>query len=135
VLDRLATRIWPLAAAATLVACDGPEDRPARWSYVHTAILRPACATAGCHSQLTAQAGLDLSTRDSAYVYLTGHSCDPTVPGQPPGNYVFPGEPERSRLIYLLRGDGVRTMPPDLPLPEVEIELVERWILEGARCD
>ena len=129
------TRNWIWAAALVAVAaCDGVEDRPASWEYVHTAVIRPACATAGCHSKLTAQAGLDLSTPDSAYVFLTGHACEPT-PGQPPGNYVFPGQPERSLLMYLLRGEGVDIMPPDVPLPAGEIALIEQWILEGAPCD
>ena len=26
-------------------------------------------------------------------------------------------------------------MPPDVPLPDVEIELIEQWILAGATCD
>lgn len=124
----------PLAVA--LLACDSADDRPATWSYVHPAIVAPACATAGCHSRHAALAGLDLSSADGAYTFLTGRICgEPARPIDPPGNYVFAGAPERSQLVYLLRGDQVRVMPPDQPLPEVEIALIERWILEGATCD
>jgi hypothetical protein len=38
--------------------------------------------------------------------------------------------------MYLLLGIEVRTaMPPDRPLPEADVALIERWILEGARCN
>ncbi len=119
-----------------LGACDVPEERPATWSYVHTAILRPGCTTSSCHGTASAAAGLDLSTPTSAYSYLLGRPCDaPTHPQDAPGNYVFPYQPERSRLLYLLRGDRTTIMPPDTPLPDSEIEIVERWILEGATCE
>jgi hypothetical protein len=86
-----------------LAACDDAADRPATWSYVHAAILSPACTTAGCHGKLTAIAGVDLSDREGAYTVLVGRVC---------------GE-----------------MPPDAPLPDVEVEIVERWIDDGAACD
>ena len=124
-----------LTVAAALAACDAADDRPASWGYLHPAVIAPACATAGCHSQLAAQAGVDLSTRTGAYTVLTGRICGEDTPVDPPGNYVFAGSPERSKLMYLLRGDDVRAMPPDQPLADVEIELVERWILEGAACE
>lgn len=124
------------AALAAVSACDTADDRPTDWAYVHTAILRPSCATSACHSRLGAQAGLDLSTSDTAYVFLTGRVCGaPELPGDPVGNFVRPGHPESSQLVYMLRGDGIAIMPPDVPLPDVEIAIVERWILEGATCD
>ena len=43
--------------------------------------------------------------------------------------------PGRSKLMYMLRGEETLQMPPDVPLPEVEISFVERWIAEGAQCD
>ncbi len=133
---------WPtsvtlaLAAAALAAGCDTADDRPASWSYLHTAVSAPACATAGCHSKHAALAGIDLSSVTGSYTFLTGRICgEPPRPNDPPGNFVFAGSPERSKLMYLLRGDNVRVMPPDQPLPAVEIELVERWILEGAPCE
>jgi hypothetical protein len=124
--------LLPLA----LVACDGVDQPLASWSYIHPAIIAPSCATASCHSNPSSLAGLDLSTREGAYAFLVGRTCEaPPHAGDAPGNFVFPYEPERSRLLYLLRGDQSRVMPPDVPLPEVEVSLIERWILEGARCD
>ena len=124
------------ALGLAVVGCDTPEDRPSAWSYVHAAIVRPSCTTAACHSKLGSQAGLDLSTADAAYAVLTGRVCGaPEIPGSPAGNLVLPGHPESSRLMYLLRGEGGAIMPPDVPLPDAEIAIVERWILEGATCD
>jgi hypothetical protein len=73
---------------------------------------------------------------DRGYTYLTGRICgEPVGPGAPPRNYVTPGSPEFSQLVYQLRGAGRDRMPPDGALPEVEIALIERWILEGAPCE
>ena len=74
---------------------------------------------------------------EAAYAILVGHACEaPPSAGAPPRNFVAPGEPERSRLMYLLIGDEVkRQMPPDRALPDVDIDLIEQWILEGATCD
>jgi hypothetical protein len=117
-------------------ACADVDDRPTSWSYVHPAIVAPACATVGCHSAAAATAGLDLSSRTGAYTYLTGRICgEPLQAGSPPRNYVDPGSPELSQLVYQLRGRGRARMPPDAPLPDAEITLVERWIEEGALCE
>ena len=124
------------AASAGLAAC-GEDDRPASWSYIHTAIIAPSCATASCHSEDNAEAGVDLHSIESAYTILVGRACDANnPPGQAQRNFVAPGQPERSRLLYLLIGEEVpRQMPPDRPLPDGDIDLVERWILEGALCN
>jgi hypothetical protein len=112
------------------------DERPADWDYVHTAILRPSCATFACHSAITVQSGLDLSTRDAAYESLVRRPCGSSEPAADErGVNVDPGHPETSPLMSWLRGEYNATMPPDLPLPAVEIEVVERWILEGALCE
>jgi hypothetical protein len=118
-----------------LSACVEAEERPARWSYVYAAVLQPACTTSGCHSKLSALAGVDLSDREGAYNILTGHVCGQLAPGAPPRNYVTPGSSEYSQLIEQLRGENRNVMPPDYPLPAVEVEMVARWIDAGAQCD
>ena len=124
------------AAFAALGAC-GEDDRPASWSYIHTAVIAPSCATSSCHTQENAQADVDLHSIDSAYRILVGRDCDAdNPPGPSDRNFVAPGQPERSALMYLLIGEEVkRQMPPDRPLPPRDINLVERWILEGALCN
>ena len=43
-----------------------------------------------------------------------------------------PYDPAGSRVVNMLRARDAPRMPPDRPLPEADIELVERWILNGA---
>ncbi|HEU0033946.1 MAG TPA: hypothetical protein VFQ53_25130 [Kofleriaceae bacterium] len=125
-----------LSALAGLAACADASDRPSDWDYVFTAIVRPSCATAACHSAITMQSGLDLSTRDAAYESLVRRPCGSTeTPSDPRGVNVDPGHPETSPLMSWLRGSFNQTMPPDLPLPDVEIDAIERWILAGAPCE
>lgn len=131
------SRRFALAALVVLAGCDTLEERPATdWDYIHTAILRPSCATAACHSETTVQSGLDLSTREAAYESLVRRPCGSTeIPTYEHGVNVDPGHPERSALMSWLRGEYTDTMPPDMKLPAVEIEAIERWILEGAPCE
>lgn len=135
--QRTAFTIPSLAVAAALGAgCAESADRPARWSYIHAAIIQPACTTAGCHSGLTALAGVNLSGREGAYTILTGRICGAPDQGiEPPGNFVRPFSAASSRLYHMLVGDNTDRMPPDTPLPDAEVELVARWIDEGAACD
>ena len=128
---------WLALAAVLAIGACGEDDRPASFEYIHTAILAPSCATASCHTEAVSQAGIRLHTVESAYTMLVGRPCDgDNLEEQAPRNFVDPGHPERSPLMYLLRGDEVRrAMPPDRLLPDPDIELIERWILEGASCN
>jgi hypothetical protein len=128
-----------LALLSILVigAC-GEDDRPASWSYIHGAIIVPSCTTSSCHNEYVSQAGVQLQDREGAYTILLGATCEPDQPDEAPttGNLVVPGSPESSRLMHLLIGDDVRrAMPPDRPLPDADIDLIETWILAGAPCD
>lgn len=79
---------------------------------------------------------MDLATPTSAYAFLTGRTCNaPSIPGEPDITYV-------TRFLDVLDGNGIRSngesgllMPPDQRLPDVEIELFERWYAAGAPCD
>ncbi len=129
-------RLVALALLGVAGGCLDSEPRPARWGYLHTAIILPACTTAACHSGMTAIAGVNLTGREGAYTILTGRICgEPIKPQDPPRNYVTPFSAEYSTLIHQLRGEDRAVMPPDSRLPETEIELVERWIDAGAPCD
>lgn len=132
----LASILGLLGVMVVASGCDDPEDRPASFGYIHTTIIAPSCATSNCHSDLTATAGLRFDTIEGAYAAITGIVCaEETPPGQPPGNLVRPGQPESSQLVHQLRGLERNRMPPDTPLPEADILLIEKWILEGAQCD
>ena len=127
----------------------GQDHRPATWEYISPIILQPACASGSCHSPSAAVAGIDLSTPDRGYVSLTElwvwivdpkgtpeQGCrvmDGTVLCQRDHRgLVVPYVPSQSRLVNLLRGQDAPRMPPDRPMAEGDIELVERWILNGA---
>jgi hypothetical protein len=114
--------------------CSGTDERPADWSYIHAAIINPNCTTSNCHNTMTARAGLDLSDPDGAYEVLVGAACGDPVGGAT-RNYVDPGRPETSQLIYMMRSGEIDRMPPDIALADPEIDLVETWIREGAPCD
>ena len=137
--------ILPLLLAA---GCSTGDDRPAAWGYISPAIFQPACATSSCHSRGVAQSGVDFSDPDRGYASLTeSWFVDPmgttddgcqawkaqdtlVCPGNP---FVIAYDPGQSRLVSMLRARGTSRMPPDRPLPEVDIRLVENWILDGAR--
>ena len=126
--------LWGWAMAVAVAAgCGGIDDRPARWSYISPAIIQPACATASCHSAQAKIANVQLDTVATGYCALVGPSAANTTCRL--AGFVFPGNPLRSKVIHLLRADEVRRMPRDAPLPDADIELIERWILAGAKDD
>jgi len=115
------------------------DDRPATWSYVSTAILQPSCATANCHSALAQRASVDLSTREAGYRSLVDRHfviARDSVLGDA-GTPVLTDDErvERSQVINLMHAQGNLRMPPDMPLPETDIQLVASWIRNGAAKD
>ena len=127
-----------LALSVVVVgACGGEETRPATWSYISPAIIQPNCATGSCHSRAAAVAGLDLSESEVGYKGLTAQKLPidragaPKTPEQP-RPLLIPGNPDQSRIMNMLRGIGANRMPPDRPLAEADIDLIETWILKGA---
>jgi len=137
-----------LVFAGALAGC-GTDNRPPTWEYVSPIIFQPNCATASCHSRAAAVSGLDFSDPDRGYVSLTQlwvWIVDPT--GTPDNGcmvmrgtnvcqrnqrpLVVPFVPSQSGVVNVLRAQGSPRMPPDRPLAEGDIELVERWILRGA---
>jgi hypothetical protein len=115
-------RMWIMRVLllVALAACSAdPLERPATWSYLHPAIVAPSCATSSCHSGLVETAGFAFDDRESSYARLLEL------------RFVVPGDPT-SALIPLLEGDERTRMPPDAPLPQADIDLVSRWIEEGA---
>jgi hypothetical protein len=139
-------------AALISAGCGETDARPPQWAFIAPAIIAPNCATASCHSRGAAEAGLDLSEPDVAYRSLflqTAQFRIPASPTIPPEckldkgamvcrtgrAIVVPCHPDHSRLVNMLRGRGAQRMPPDRPLPIGDIELIEQWILQGAKQD
>jgi hypothetical protein len=120
-------RTLAAVAAVNLLAtagCGGATDvRPAQWSFISVTITEPSCATVNCHSAVSQRAGLDLHAREIGYYSLVN------------GIYVIPGAPAQSSLVDWLSTNGPLRMPPDSPLPPDDVQLIERWISEGALND
>jgi hypothetical protein len=126
----LARALWFACALSGLLAalgaagCGGTtDDRPAKWSFIAATIIEPGCATVSCHSPVAQRAGVDLSARDVGYHALLDR------------HFVFPSDSASSSVMYLMHAQGSIRMPPDLPLPEVDIALIGKWIDSGASND
>jgi hypothetical protein len=113
------------AAAAALIGCGGTtDDRPAKWSFISATITEPSCATVNCHSEVANRASVDLHDRATGYRDLVDR------------RFVIPGDQtSSSTLLYLMRGQGSLRMPPDSPLPEADILLIDAWIKNNAPND
>ena len=124
---RLACLAVVAAALSSVVSgCNGTtDDRPPKWSFISATIMEPSCATVNCHSAITHQGGVDLSAREIGYQTLVSNSGGKTY-------YVYPGYPQYSPVVNLMNAEGSIRMPPDNPLPQADIQLIESWIADGA---
>ncbi len=113
-------------AALGLGCGSATDDRPATWSFISATIIEPSCATVNCHSAVAQRAGVDLHDRATGHKALVDR------------HFVVPSDqsvPRMSALLYLLNGQGALRMPPDGPLPEADIDLIDKWIAAGAKND
>jgi hypothetical protein len=140
-----------LVTCGFAASCGSTDGRPPEWAYISPVILQPNCATVSCHSRASAVAGLDFSDPDRGYIsltrlkfqivdqYATGDDCrrsaGTVVCERSYRPLITPFDPAQSRLVHLLRHRTPPRMPPDRPLFEADIRLIETWILLGARKD
>jgi hypothetical protein len=104
------------------------------FSAIVAQVLVPRCASTACHAAGATPPQLDAA---GAYAALVG------VPsGQSSLAFVQPGAPERSYLVFKLRGDAASAggsvatiMPTDGALSPSEIAAIEAWITNGAPND
>ncbi|MGE0395162.1 MAG: hypothetical protein AB7T06_00445 [Kofleriaceae bacterium] len=96
------------------MACGTTDDRPATVEVVSLEILAPSCGAVQCHSTTTRLEGLAFDTLDEAKASM--------------------------RRLDVRAGDGgellevilENEMPPDSPMFENDIHLIEAWIDAGA---
>ncbi|MEO6773482.1 MAG: hypothetical protein ABI467_10745 [Kofleriaceae bacterium] len=108
-----------LVFAIVLAACGTPDSRPATVEVVALEILAPSCGQVQCHSTTTNQSGYAFDTLAAAKVSLR--------------SLVGTGGGDRHSLLEVLTSTGDKRMPPDAPLDDDDIALVEAWIHAGAQ--
>ncbi len=119
-------RLAAVAAVLSLfaVGCGGAyEPRPmdSHWSFISATIMEPSCATVNCHSAISQRSAVDLHDPASGYKSLVG------------GLFVIPFHADQSSLtnVWLTSAAPLR-MPPDNPLPDVDVQIITEWINAGA---
>jgi hypothetical protein len=112
-------KILPLLALLLVAACGTtPDERPVTIEVVSLSILAPTCGQVQCHSTSTHLQGYAFDTLAEARTSLA--------------KIVKPGDPDRSKLVDVLHETGDKRMPPDSPLNDEDIALIEAWINAGA---
>lgn len=107
-----------LACVFLLGACGtSPDERPATLDVVALQILAPTCGQPQCHSASTKLEGYQFDTLAGAKRSLR--------------DLVGVGG-TRNELIEVLTADGEERMPPDSPMAEQDIALIQEWISNGA---
>lgn len=98
------------------------EGVPASYFKDVLPILQRRCQ--GCHQPATKQGDLILTTYEGF------------MAGGVKGKVVIPGQPVQSLVMAYLKGDVKPQMPfGGDPLPAEQMELIRRWIAEGAKDD
>jgi hypothetical protein len=134
-IDMIAT--W-IAAGAQRDPESGAGDAPSL-AEVQETVFDRRCTTAACHSSATRSGGLSLA-RGESYGDLVGVEPENSSARGAGFLRVKPGVADESFLLAKLNGDlaaGEGSMMPlgSPPLPDAEIDLVQRWIQAGARPD
>jgi mono/diheme cytochrome c family protein len=120
-------RDLPSVLFATLLAgllIPGPgtaaDDSPVDFQRDVAPIFASRCMD--CHGEEAPEGGLRLTSRQS--ILIRGDSGEPTV---------VPGEPQQSELLRRVTADEDERMPPEgEPLSPAQIDILRRWIAEGA---
>jgi hypothetical protein len=107
-----------LVVAAALAGCAQTDnDRPATVEYITEAILQPSCSQYNCHSSFSKAKGYAFDT-----VAISRQSLSMIV---------VPQDVEAS-LLHTVLTRTIKRMPYDSPLPDKDIDLIAKWIMDGA---
>ncbi len=114
-----------LSLALAPSAVHGREDasKPEYYTTRVKPIFEANCAR--CHGGANHRGGLNMDTRDS--MLKGGHD----------GPVLVPGDPGKSLLVKLIRHEGPKDDPMDMPpkrdkLSDADIAVVEQWVKAGA---
>ena len=109
-------------------------DKPVSFKDDVQPILNSQCVF--CHVTGAENGGLNLGRREAHAALLAPSTGAPAMPR------VTPGDPSKSYLVHKLKGTQLEAggsgaqMPmydPPKPFPAEHLELIERWIEEGAQ--
>lgn len=101
-----------------------PPSGPVSFSADIQPIFDSRCALSGCHVGPTPQASCNLSEGES-YANLVNVKATLF-----PGQRVLPGNASASVLYLLVEGGSMPATGDDLS--DAQVDLIRRWILEGA---
>jgi hypothetical protein len=117
-------------------APDCSDELPfrAQLSCIQESVFTPGCALVGCHAAPLAAQGLDLSSGMAHTALVDSPSTETAL------SLVEPGNPDDSYLIIKLEGLDPRLVGDRMPqggpfLSQAEIDVLRRWILDGALDD
>lgn len=112
-----------MAAVAVSVLTAAQQRRPVSYTKDIQPLMLKRCVA--CHGEKKAEHGLRLD------------SYDEIMKGDHEGPVVVPGKSAASRLYLVVAGKKEPKMPPEPlpPLTPLELELLRRWIDEGANND
>lgn len=130
---RLAMLALMAVAAVGAAYAQSPGDKPVSFKDDIQPLLNSQCVF--CHVTGAENGGLNLGRRES-HASLMAASTEAPMPR------VSPGDPSKSYLLHKLKGTHLEVggsgsaMPmydPPKPFPKEHLDLVERWIREGAQ--
>lgn len=104
-----------LLFAVLLVGCGTADDRPATVEVISLEILLPSCGAVQCHSTTTRTQGLAFDTVEEAKASLRDLGVSAGNGGE---------------LLEVIRDNS---MPPDSPMFDADVALIEKWIADGAQ--
>ncbi|MFA0768259.1 MAG: hypothetical protein OXFUSZZB_001587 [Candidatus Fervidibacter sp.] len=112
-----------LGVALAVALTSAQQRRPVSYSKDIQPLLLKRCVV--CHGEKKAEHDLRLD------------SYEEVMKGDREGPVVVPGKSNESRLYLVVAGKKEPKMPPDPlpPLTPMELELLRRWIDEGAKAD
>jgi hypothetical protein len=114
---------------------DADPNGPVSFTTIQTQVFNVSCTFSACHSADSPQQGMNL-TSGSAYVNLVNVPSVELADQGIAENRVTPGQPAQSYVVEKLQSNPPRSgvqMPVGQPLDSARIDLVVRWIQEGAQ--
>lgn len=116
--DAMSADKFTFAAPAGATKAAAPSADSPNWAMVQP-IFTSNCSP--CHAGARGKGGFSIRTYDSV------------MKGSEDGPVIVAGDPDNSKLIKLITGQGSPKMPPQADVPAADIEKLKAWIKAGAK--